>query len=60
MNTTIEFPSKDEYPPYAEMYMKWCKQDGSLLEQFEDSLRKTKNLISRLSDEELNFRYQKK
>jgi len=59
MNTNIEFPSKDEYPAYAEMYMKWCKQDGSLLEQFEDSLRKTKNLISRLSDEELNFRYQK-
>ncbi|WP_062055188.1 DinB family protein [Aquimarina longa] len=59
MNRTIEFPSKDEYPIYAEMYMKWSKQDGSLLQQLEDSLSKTKKLIKTLSNEELNFRYSK-
>ena len=59
MNTNIEFPSKGEYPVYAEMYMKWCEQDGSLLKQLKDSLGRTEKLISSLSDEALNFRYHK-
>ena len=59
MNTNIEFPSKEEYPVYAEMYMKLCKQDGSLLKQLKDSIVKTKKLISSLSDKELKFRYDK-
>jgi len=58
MNKNIEFPSKDEYPAYAEMYMKWVKKDGSLIKQLEDSLTKTQKLISALSEQELNFRYQ--
>jgi len=57
MNKNIEFPSTDEYPSYAEMYMKWVKKDGSLIQQLEDSLSKTKKLISSLSEQELNFRY---
>ena len=57
MNTNIDFPPKDEYPAYAEMYMKWCKRDGSLLQQLEDNLAKTKALIGALSVEALNFRY---
>ena len=59
MNRNIEFPSKSEYPDYAEMYMQWSKRDGSLLKQLKSSLEKTKKLISALSDEELNFRYNK-
>ena len=55
----IEFPSKSEYPEYAEMYMKWVKKDGSLIEQLQSSLAKTKSLINDLSDRELNFRYKK-
>lgn len=57
MNKNIEFPSKDEYPAYAEMYMKWVKKDGNLIKQLEDSLSKTQRLISTLSEQELNFRY---
>ena len=59
MNTNIIFPNKDEYPNYAEMYMKWCKKDGNLLQQLDFSLLKTMNLVRSLSDERLNFRYAK-
>ncbi|WBX75418.1 DinB family protein [Tenacibaculum ovolyticum] len=55
----IEFPLQDEYPNYAEMYMKLVKKDGSLIEQLKVSLQTTKSLICSLSDNELNFRYQK-
>jgi uncharacterized damage-inducible protein DinB len=54
----IEFPSKNEYPEYIEMYLTWVKKDGSLLEQLENSLKKTKTLVSKLTDEELNYRYE--
>ncbi|MDN3643170.1 DinB family protein [Lutimonas halocynthiae] len=55
----IEFPSKNEYPIYAEMYMELVKKDGSLLEQLKSSLQKTKALINNLSNEELDYRYRK-
>ena len=55
----IKFPSKSEYPIYAEMYMKLVKKDGSLIEQLKSSLEKTKTLIKNLSNEELDFRYKK-
>ncbi|AUP80277.1 DinB family protein [Flavivirga eckloniae] len=59
MNNIIEFPSASEYPSYAEMYMKWVKKDGNLIKQLEDSLQKTKKLISTLPEDTLNFRYKK-
>ena len=55
----IEFPSHNEYPNYAEMYMKLVKKDGSLIEQLKSSLQITKSLISNLSNKELDFRYEK-
>ncbi len=55
----IEFPSQNEYPIYAEMYMKLVKKDGSLIEQLKSSLDKTKTLINNLSNEELDYRYKK-
>ena len=55
----IEFPAKNEYPSYAEMYMKLVIKDGTLLEQLKSSLEKTKALISVLSNEEINYRYAK-
>ena len=55
----IEFPSKNEYPAYAEMYMKLVKKDGSLLEQLKSSLERTKTLFNNLSDKELEYRYEK-
>jgi len=55
----IEFPSKSEYPIYAEMYMKLVNKDGSLIEQLKSSLERTKTLINNLSNEELEYRYEK-
>ena len=57
MNTNIQYPSKEEYPAYAEMYMKWCRKDGSLLNQLEISLVNTMSLIRSLSEEKLSLRY---
>ncbi|WP_420551518.1 DinB family protein [Tenacibaculum aiptasiae] len=55
----IEFPSKNEYPSYAEMYMKLVKKDGSLIQQLKSNLETTKAIIHNLSEEQLNYRYQK-
>ncbi|MFQ3172934.1 MAG: putative damage-inducible protein DinB [Mariniflexile sp.] len=55
----IEFPSKNEYPIYAEMYMKLVNKDGSLIKQFKSSLDRTKTLVNTLSKEELEYRYEK-
>lgn len=55
----IEFPLQNEYPSYAEMYMKLVKKDGSLIQQLKSSLHKTKSLINNLSNEELDYRYGK-
>ncbi|KAA1245564.1 hypothetical protein [Aquimarina sp. RZ0] len=55
----IEFPSQKEYPIYAEMYMKLVKKDGSLIEQLKSSLKRTKTLINNVSNEELDYRYEK-
>ncbi len=57
MNRVITFPSKNEYPAYAEMYMDYVKKDGDLLIQLKDSLEKTKEFVNSLSEKELNFRY---
>jgi uncharacterized damage-inducible protein DinB len=59
MTKHIEFPSQNEYPNYAEMYMKLVKKDGSLIEQLKLSLDKTKALIDELSNDELDYRYEK-
>ncbi|PCJ82511.1 MAG: DNA damage-inducible protein DinB [Bacteroidetes bacterium] len=59
MTKHIEFPSKNEYPVYAEMYMKLVTQDGSLIEQLKASFEKTKALINGFSNEKLDYRYQK-
>lgn len=59
MTRNIEFPSQNEYPIYAEMYMKLVKKDGSLIEQLKSSLNKTKTLIDNLSEEEIEYRYRK-
>lgn len=54
----IEFPSKNEYPIYAETYMKLVKKDGSLIEQLKLSVERTKALFINLSNEELEYRYE--
>jgi len=59
MTKHIEFPSQNEYPIYAEVYMQLVKKDGSLIEQLKSSLDRTKTLINNLSNEELDYRYEK-
>lgn len=59
INTNISFPTNQEYPSYADMYMKWCTKDGSLLKQLEFSLVKTMYLVRTLTKEKLNFKYAK-
>lgn len=57
MNTHIAFPSKTEYPAYAEMYMKLTKKDGTLIAQLGENLEKTKTFVASLSETTLNLRY---
>ena len=45
MSNFIAFPHKTEYPKYAEMYMKYIKRDGTLLQQFEDNFFKKSPMI---------------
>ena len=54
----IEFPSKNEYPKYVEMYMKWVAKEEGLISQLEICAENTLNLIDSLSEYDLNFRYQ--
>ena len=54
----IEFPNKNEYPTYAEMYLKLVHKDVSLIEQLKYSLEKTKSLISSLTHKELEYKYE--
>ena len=57
MYRNIEFPAASEYPPYAEMYMKLLKKDGSLLQQLEYNLKKHLDLMTGFTENQLNFHY---
>ena len=53
----IEKPKAGEYPPYAEMYMKWVPGDGDLLQHLEENFETTKKFILSLPAEKLLYRY---
>lgn len=53
----IQFPRKEEYPEYAEMYMQWVKKDDSLLTQLETSLKNSLSVVDSLTNEQLDFKY---
>src|ERR1044071_5395564 len=55
----IEKPRKDEYPSYAEMYMKLVPGDGKLLQHLKDNFIAVKKLIYSLPAEKLLYRYEK-
>ena len=55
----IEKPRKDEYPPYAEMYMKLVPGDGKLLQHLKDNFIAVKKLINSLPAQKLLYRYEK-
>ncbi len=51
MNARIDFPYENEYPPYAEMYMKLIQKDGSLLKQLSGNLEQMKKMVASLTIE---------
>jgi len=53
-------PSKEEYPAYAEMYMKWIPDDGQLLKHLKKNFQEIKNLIYSLRADKLYYRYAQK
>jgi uncharacterized damage-inducible protein DinB len=59
MNKIIEFPEQNEFPYYANMYMKYTIKDGTLLTQLTQSLENTLKLVKTLSEKKLNYRYHK-
>lgn len=55
----VRFPSENEYPAYASMYMKCCNPEQGLQTQLMESLKTTKQLIAGLSNDALNYSYSK-
>ncbi|TDE28725.1 DinB family protein [Flavobacterium ranwuense] len=50
---------KDDYPEYAEMYMKLLPDDGLILNHLKDNFLMVKKLIYSLPEEKLFYRYEK-
>lgn len=50
-------PAQGEYPPYADMYMKWIPDDGQLLSHLKQNFESIKDLIYSLPEEKLQYRY---
>jgi len=53
----IEKPGKDEYPPYAEMYMRLVPNDGLVLQHLENNGNVIKELFLSLPPGKLLYRY---
>jgi hypothetical protein len=53
----IPKPEKDEYPKYAEMYMKLLPADGLVLQHLVDNFWRVKDFIYRLPPEKLLYKY---
>ena len=49
----IDKPGKDEYPPYADMYMRLVPDDGLVLQHLETNGNLTKKLFLSLAPEKL-------
>lgn len=53
----IAKPKEGEYSPYAIMYIKLLPDDGRVLEYLRENFKKTKDIIVRLPEEKLSYRY---
>ncbi len=53
----ITKPDKDEYPEYAEMYMKLIPDDGFVLNRLNNNFQMVKGFIYSLPPEKLLYRY---
>lgn len=54
---TIQKPLPGEYPPYAEMYMKWLPDNGQVLQHLKENFITVKELIYSLPQERLYHCY---
>jgi hypothetical protein len=54
---TIPKPKKSEYPEYAEMYMKFIPDDGSIFKHLADNFRAVKDFVYSLPPEKLLYKY---
>lgn len=57
MERHIDKPANNEYPAYAEIYMKLIPADGRLLYHLQQNFNIAKNLILSLPEEKLYYRY---
>lgn len=57
MMRIIPKPEKNEYPEYAEMYLKLLPDDGLILKQLADNFRMVKDFIYALPPEKLLYKY---
>jgi uncharacterized damage-inducible protein DinB len=53
----IQKPEKEEFPPYASMYIDLVPDDGMLLQHLEKNFDNVKKFILSLPDEKLYYRY---
>jgi len=53
----VSKPAPDEYPPYAEMYIKLLPDDGLILDHLAQNFESAKKLILSLPAEKLLYRY---
>jgi uncharacterized damage-inducible protein DinB len=53
----IPKPEKNEYPEYAEMYMKLLPDDGLILKHLADNFQMSKDFIYALPPEKLLYKY---
>jgi uncharacterized damage-inducible protein DinB len=53
----IDKPEKDEYPPYADMYIRLVPEDSLVLQHLENNGNVTKKLFLSLAPEKLFYRY---
>ncbi len=53
----IEKPNPGEYPPYADMYMKWLPDDGLVLQHLEDNFKMVKEFVLALPPGKLLHSY---
>jgi uncharacterized damage-inducible protein DinB len=53
----IDKPGKDEYPPYADMYMRLVPEGGMVLQHLENNGNVIKELFLSLAPEKLSYRY---
>jgi len=53
----IPWPLPDEYPAYAELYLKWVPTDGRILEHLKDQIKKTRQLVDDIPSEKWGYVY---